>query len=124
MPNLTRRRYPDRPDCWHVYFGDVQVGTITRRTGNPGHSHQWEWRCGFIQGVIPASIRAERPRPSMPRAQRLKAHGRPSYRGAGDLISGHGATSAMGQPGNMPFGTQTSGFRRTNGSAASRVASS
>jgi len=28
MPALTRRRYPERPDCWHVCFGDVRVGTI------------------------------------------------------------------------------------------------
>jgi hypothetical protein len=21
------RRYPERPDCWHVYYGDVHVGT-------------------------------------------------------------------------------------------------
>jgi hypothetical protein len=28
MPTLTRRRYPERPDCWHIYYGDVRVGTI------------------------------------------------------------------------------------------------
>jgi hypothetical protein len=22
---LTRRRYPDRSHCWHVYFGDVRL---------------------------------------------------------------------------------------------------
>jgi hypothetical protein len=28
MPALTRRRSPDAPDeCWHVYYGDVRVGT-------------------------------------------------------------------------------------------------
>jgi hypothetical protein len=31
MPKLTRRRYPERPDCWRVYYGDVRVGTIARR---------------------------------------------------------------------------------------------
>jgi hypothetical protein len=30
MPALTRRRYPERQDCWHVYYGDVHVGTIAR----------------------------------------------------------------------------------------------
>jgi hypothetical protein len=35
MPDLSRRRYPERPDCWHVYYGDVHVGTIARRVGNP-----------------------------------------------------------------------------------------
>jgi hypothetical protein len=31
MRELTRRRYPERHDCWHFYFGDVHVGTIARR---------------------------------------------------------------------------------------------
>jgi hypothetical protein len=35
MPALTRRRYPERPDCWHVYYGDVHVGTIATRAGVP-----------------------------------------------------------------------------------------
>jgi hypothetical protein len=35
MPALTRRRYPERQDCWHVYFGDVHVGTIARSVGIP-----------------------------------------------------------------------------------------
>jgi hypothetical protein len=52
MP-LTRRRYPERPDCWHVYFGDVHVGTIARRSGSPHHADQWEWRCGFYPGSRP-----------------------------------------------------------------------
>ena len=47
MPALTRRRYPERPDCWHIYFGDVLVGSITRRTGQPHDQDAWEWRCGF-----------------------------------------------------------------------------
>jgi hypothetical protein len=32
---LTRRRSVDRPDCWHIYYGDVQAGTIAMRAGNP-----------------------------------------------------------------------------------------
>jgi hypothetical protein len=35
MPTLTRRRYPKRPDCWHIYYGAVHVGTIAKRVGNP-----------------------------------------------------------------------------------------
>jgi hypothetical protein len=35
MPMLTRRRYPERPDYWHIYYGDVCVGTIAKRVGNP-----------------------------------------------------------------------------------------
>ncbi len=37
MPELTRRRSPDAPDeCWHVYFGDVHIGTIAIRIGGVG----------------------------------------------------------------------------------------
>jgi hypothetical protein len=24
MPALIRRRYAERPNCWHVYYGDVR----------------------------------------------------------------------------------------------------
>jgi hypothetical protein len=54
MPALTRRRYPERRDCWHVYYGDVHVGTIARRVGCPAGVDQWEWRCGFYPGMHPS----------------------------------------------------------------------
>lgn len=47
MPELTRRRYPERPDCWHVYYGDVRVGVIAVRPGVPVDVDQWGWDCGF-----------------------------------------------------------------------------
>jgi hypothetical protein len=47
MRTLTRRRYPERQDCWHVYFGDVKVGTIAMHVGRPHDEDPWEWRCGF-----------------------------------------------------------------------------
>jgi hypothetical protein len=47
MPALTRRRYPERPDRWHVYYGDVHVGTIAIRAGVPVDVDQWGWDCGF-----------------------------------------------------------------------------
>jgi hypothetical protein len=47
MPALTRRRYPERHDCWHVYYGDVHVGTIASRAGVPVDVDQWGWDCGF-----------------------------------------------------------------------------
>jgi len=53
MPTLTRRRYRERDDCWHVYYGDVHVGTIAQRTGNPNDTEPWEWRCGFYPGSDP-----------------------------------------------------------------------
>jgi hypothetical protein len=57
MPELTRRRYPERPDCWHVYYGDVQVGTLAIRTGNPADTDPWEWSCGFYPGCEPREHR-------------------------------------------------------------------
>jgi hypothetical protein len=53
MPALTRRRYPERPDCWHVYYGDVHVGTLASRAGVPVDVDQWAWSCGFYPGMGP-----------------------------------------------------------------------
>jgi hypothetical protein len=54
MPELTRRRSLDAPeDCWHVYYGDVRVGTIAIRTGVPHHEDPWGWICGFYPGSEP-----------------------------------------------------------------------
>ncbi len=59
MPELTRRRYYRRPEeCWHVYYGDVHVGTIAGRSGAPAESPQWEWSCGFYPGTEPGQYRA------------------------------------------------------------------
>ena len=52
-PHLTRRRYPERHDCGHIYFGDVHVGTIAKCVGNPGAAEQWQWLCGFYPGSDP-----------------------------------------------------------------------
>jgi hypothetical protein len=53
MPTLTRRRYPERQDCWHIFYGDVHVGTIARRSGVPVDVDQWGWDCGFYPGTAP-----------------------------------------------------------------------
>ena len=54
MPALTRRRSTDaRQECWHIYYGDVRVGTIARRVGNPFDTDPWEWTCGFYPGSHP-----------------------------------------------------------------------
>ncbi|MBR1281618.1 hypothetical protein JQ597_06180 [Bradyrhizobium sp. AUGA SZCCT0177] len=47
MLELTRRRHPERSDTWHVYYGDIQVGTIAVQSGLPTHARQWRWDCGF-----------------------------------------------------------------------------
>ena len=49
MPDLTRRRDPDRVDCWFVYYGDVRVGTIASCIG-VNAAPQWQWQCGFYPG--------------------------------------------------------------------------
>jgi len=59
MPTLiTRRRYPERQDCWHIYYGDVHAGTIAMRTGNPHDTDPWEWSCGFYPGSMPGEIQS------------------------------------------------------------------
>ena len=55
---LTRRRSTDRPDCWHIYYGDVQAGTIAMRSGNPHGTDPWEWSCGFYPGSRPGEIQS------------------------------------------------------------------
>jgi hypothetical protein len=48
MTELTRRRMKDsKVDVWHVYYGDVQVGTIGMRSGVRNDVDQWGWTCGF-----------------------------------------------------------------------------
>ncbi|MFB6418989.1 hypothetical protein [Bradyrhizobium tunisiense] len=50
MPTLSRR--PDGShDGWHVYFGDVRIGQIGRRSGVPNHTDQWGWIIGFHPGT-------------------------------------------------------------------------
>jgi len=58
MPDLTRRRDPDRPEeTWQIHFGDVHVGTISRAVGNPGALEEWQWFCGFYPGSKPGECR-------------------------------------------------------------------
>jgi hypothetical protein len=47
MLELTRRRNPERSDCWHVFYGDVQVGTTAVQSGLPVSAPQWRWDVGF-----------------------------------------------------------------------------
>src|SRR3981189_162848 len=50
----TRRRSTDaREECWHIYYGDVRVGTIAKRVGNPFDTDPWQWSCGFYPGSHP-----------------------------------------------------------------------
>jgi hypothetical protein len=57
MPELTRRRDPDaQQETWLIHYGDVRVGMIAERVGNPDHTPGWQWSCGFY----PRSNLAER----------------------------------------------------------------
>jgi hypothetical protein len=38
---LSRRRYRERDNCWHVLYGDVHVGTISIRPDVPVDVDQW-----------------------------------------------------------------------------------
>jgi hypothetical protein len=54
MPELTRRREKEgHQQCWHIYYGDVHVGTIGERAGVPVGVDQWGWKCGFYPGAEP-----------------------------------------------------------------------
>jgi hypothetical protein len=56
MPALTRRRDPDaQQETWQIYFGDVRVGTISERSGNPTSTPHWQWACGFDPGGHPTA---------------------------------------------------------------------
>jgi hypothetical protein len=57
MPVLTRRRYRERQNCWHIYYGEVHVGTIAERSGVPVDVDQWGWSCGFYPGLHPGQHR-------------------------------------------------------------------
>jgi hypothetical protein len=60
MPELKRRRSSDhRHKCWHIYHGDVHVGTIAERVGNPHDTDQWEWNCGFYPGSEPGKYQSD-----------------------------------------------------------------
>jgi hypothetical protein len=58
--DLTRRRSEHhRQECWHIYYGDVHVGTIAERTGNPHDTDPWEWSCGFYPGSHPGEHQSD-----------------------------------------------------------------
>ena len=59
-PQLTRRRSADhRHKCWHIYYGDVHVGTIAERSGNPRDTDPWEWCFGFYPGSHPGEHQSD-----------------------------------------------------------------
>ncbi|MET3972252.1 hypothetical protein [Bradyrhizobium sp. S3.9.1] len=54
MPRLTRRHdRTARKESWLIYCGDVHVGSIGLRSGDPTESDPWQWRSGFYPGSRP-----------------------------------------------------------------------
>jgi hypothetical protein len=60
MPTLTRRRSSDaREESCKIFYGDVRVGTIAKRTGIPRDQAPWGWSCGFYPGSHPGECTNE-----------------------------------------------------------------
>ena len=55
MPKLTRRRDPDREECWRVYYGDVHAGTISECVGNTGAAPKWNGAAASIRAASRAT---------------------------------------------------------------------
>src|SRR5712664_2904414 len=110
MPTLTRRRYPERPDCWHIYFGDVHADTIARRVGNPFDTDPWNGIADSIPAVIPVNAHTAPPQRSTMPAPTSSAHGQCFYRSEPKPIFRSGATIATGTLGSMPCGKPTRSF--------------
>jgi hypothetical protein len=59
MTSLTRRRAPDaNHETWLIFYGDVRVGAIGERWGNPTGTDTWSWTCGFYPGSNPGDATA------------------------------------------------------------------
>ncbi len=59
MTTLTRRRNNDpHNEGWRIFYGDVQIGTISKRAGVPIDVDRWGWHCGFYPGVEPNQHRS------------------------------------------------------------------
>jgi hypothetical protein len=109
MPTLTCR-YPERPDCWHIYYGDVRVGTIARRiltTPIRGNG-----LAGSTPAVIRESIKRAPPKRSTRPVLSSQRHGQCFHRSELRPTFRNGAMHGTGQPGNMPCGKLTRDCRR------------
>ncbi len=102
MPELTRRRYNERPDCWRIYYGDVRVGTVARRTGNPHDTHPWLWSCGFYPGSHLGEFQNGTASTFDDARADFESAWHAFYRNAARPISKRGAISAIGLKRSMP----------------------
>jgi hypothetical protein len=110
MPELTRRRY--REECWHIYYGDVRIGTIAVRASIPPDEDPWGWIGGFYPGSHPgehedgATSTFDQARGDFEDAWRRFL----SKRTEADFQAG--AIKRPGPSANMPCGKEASGCRR------------
>ena len=87
-----------KADVWHVYYGDVQVGTIGMRSGVPNDVDQWGWTCGFISQRL--KITEGTAPPSTWRVPNLRKRGKPTCPAASMPTSPNIASNAPGRPGS------------------------
>ena len=128
MLALTRRHSPDPPDeCWHVYYGDVRVGTIAIRTGIPPHEDPWGWNCGFYPGSHPGEC-TDGTAPTFDQARVefedplrvFLANGACFWPIEPTLIFRNGATSGILRQRNIDASIEASGCRRTGAQVSER----
>jgi hypothetical protein len=122
MPTLTRRRYPERPDCWHIYYGDVRVGTIARRVGNPFDTDPWEWTCGFYPGSHPGECTSDTSETFDQARTEFEAAWQCSYRSEPRPIFRNGVISGIGRLRNIAASIEASACHRTGSRSAPRRA--
>jgi hypothetical protein len=122
MPALTRRRDLDAQDeCWHVYYGDVRVGTIAKRIGIPPGEDPWGWACGFYPGCHPqeqthgTAATFDQARAEFEEAWRVFL----SHRTEADFQEG--ARTGPLPRGNIACGTPATGCRRSPRMAGQRA---
>jgi hypothetical protein len=53
MPALTHRRSTDaREECWHIYYGDIQAGTIASEAATPMMRTHGDGTAAFIRDLL------------------------------------------------------------------------
>jgi hypothetical protein len=48
MPQFTRRRHPERPDCWHVYYGEWFKAPVLKYAGVRIDRYRFVILCRFL----------------------------------------------------------------------------
>src|SRR5258706_13584202 len=100
--------------CWHIYYGDVHVGAIAERVGNPHDTDPWEWNCGFY----PGSHRGEHQSGTSATFAEARADFGTAWRvflsNRTEAIFRHGAIREIGPRENMQCGKLARSCRRRN----------